>query len=253
MNAFTDLFIRRPVLATVVSLLILLIGGMAGLKLQIRQFPETSNTTITDHDHLSRRRGRRDQGLHHDADRTGGREHRGHRHARLDLAAERLDDHPQPAPRRQSRPGDGRHALEGQPGARPAAARSQRSRRRQADRAGLRADVPVVQFERDDVLADHRLSHARRAAPPADGRRRRQCADPRRPDLRHAHLARSDPHGRARRHGQRRAQCARRQQFHHRGRRGEERLYPGQHRRADFARQRHRLRPARRRARMATR
>ena len=47
MNAFTDLFIRRPVLATVVSLLILLIGAMAGLKLQIRQFPQTSNTTIT--------------------------------------------------------------------------------------------------------------------------------------------------------------------------------------------------------------
>ena len=47
MNAFTDLFIRRPVLATVVSLLILLIGGMAAFKLQIRQFPLTSNTTIT--------------------------------------------------------------------------------------------------------------------------------------------------------------------------------------------------------------
>jgi multidrug efflux pump len=47
MNAFTDLFIRRPVLATVVSLLILLIGGVAGLKLQIRQFPQTSNTAIT--------------------------------------------------------------------------------------------------------------------------------------------------------------------------------------------------------------
>ncbi len=47
MNAFTDLFIRRPVLASVVSLLILLVGGMAGSKLQIRQFPATSNTTIT--------------------------------------------------------------------------------------------------------------------------------------------------------------------------------------------------------------
>src|SRR5579871_1340058 len=47
MNAFTDLFIRRPVLSTVVSLLILLIGGMAGLKLQIRQYPQMSNTTIT--------------------------------------------------------------------------------------------------------------------------------------------------------------------------------------------------------------
>ena len=32
MNAFTDLFIRRPVLATVVSLLILLIGGDRGAR-----------------------------------------------------------------------------------------------------------------------------------------------------------------------------------------------------------------------------
>ena len=47
MNSFTDLFIRRPVLSTVVSLLILLVGAMAGLKLQIRQFPQMSNTTIT--------------------------------------------------------------------------------------------------------------------------------------------------------------------------------------------------------------
>ena len=150
MNAFTDLFIRRPVLATVVSLLILLIGGVAGFKLQIRQFP----ADVEHHDHhhhdLSRRRRRRDQGLHHHADRAGGRERRRHRHAGVDLAAERLDDHPQPAARRQSRPRDGRHALQGQPGARPPAARGQRSGRRQADRAGLRADVPVVQFERDD-------------------------------------------------------------------------------------------------------
>ena len=44
---FTDLFIKKPVLATVVSLLILLVGVQAGLKLPIRQYPELSNTTIT--------------------------------------------------------------------------------------------------------------------------------------------------------------------------------------------------------------
>jgi multidrug efflux pump len=44
---FTDLFIRRPVLATVVSLLILLIGGRAMYGLQVRQYPKLSNTTIT--------------------------------------------------------------------------------------------------------------------------------------------------------------------------------------------------------------
>ena len=46
-KAFTDIFIRRPVLATVVSLLILLIGLQAAFKLPIRQFPKLSNTTIT--------------------------------------------------------------------------------------------------------------------------------------------------------------------------------------------------------------
>src|ERR1700761_2285830 len=45
--AFTDLFIRRPVLASVFSLLILLIGLQAYTKLPIRQYPELSSTTIT--------------------------------------------------------------------------------------------------------------------------------------------------------------------------------------------------------------
>src|SRR5215472_12957102 len=45
--SFTDLFVRRPVLALVVSLLILLIGLRAMLDLPIRQFPRLSNTTIT--------------------------------------------------------------------------------------------------------------------------------------------------------------------------------------------------------------
>jgi multidrug efflux pump len=44
---FTDIFIKRPVLATVVSLMILLVGAQAGFKLPIRQYPELSNTTIT--------------------------------------------------------------------------------------------------------------------------------------------------------------------------------------------------------------
>lgn len=44
---FTDIFIRRPVLASVVSLLILLLGLQSLFKLPVRQFPELSNTTIT--------------------------------------------------------------------------------------------------------------------------------------------------------------------------------------------------------------
>ena len=44
---FTDHFIRRPVMATVLSLLILLVGLAALFSLPVRQYPELSNTTIT--------------------------------------------------------------------------------------------------------------------------------------------------------------------------------------------------------------
>src|SRR6516162_7936973 len=44
---FTDIFIRRPVLSVVVSLLILLIGARSLYSLPIRQYPQLSNTLIT--------------------------------------------------------------------------------------------------------------------------------------------------------------------------------------------------------------
>lgn len=44
---FTDLFIRRPVLAVVVSLLIVLLGCQAYEKLQLRQFPQMENALVT--------------------------------------------------------------------------------------------------------------------------------------------------------------------------------------------------------------
>ena len=45
--AFTDIFIRRPVLASVVSLLIMLLGLRAIVSLELRQFPQTENAVIT--------------------------------------------------------------------------------------------------------------------------------------------------------------------------------------------------------------
>ncbi|MGB5297720.1 MAG: efflux RND transporter permease subunit [Thiogranum sp.] len=44
---FTDLFVNRPVLATVISLLILLVGLRALASLEVRQYPETRNTVVT--------------------------------------------------------------------------------------------------------------------------------------------------------------------------------------------------------------
>ena len=44
---FTDLFIRRPVLATVISLMILVVGLRAFMSLPILQFPRTENAVVT--------------------------------------------------------------------------------------------------------------------------------------------------------------------------------------------------------------
>ena len=43
---FTDLFIRRPVLAASISLLILLLGLNALLGMQVREYPEVTNTEV---------------------------------------------------------------------------------------------------------------------------------------------------------------------------------------------------------------
>jgi multidrug efflux pump len=45
--SFTELFIRRPVLSAVVSLLILLLGAQGLMSLQVRQYPEVDETTVT--------------------------------------------------------------------------------------------------------------------------------------------------------------------------------------------------------------
>src|SRR5690625_5700469 len=43
---FTDVFIKRPVLATVISLVILLLGLRAGSELTVREYPELRNAAI---------------------------------------------------------------------------------------------------------------------------------------------------------------------------------------------------------------
>jgi multidrug efflux pump len=44
---FTDIFVRKPVLATVVSLLILVLGLRAAISLPIRQYPRTENAVVS--------------------------------------------------------------------------------------------------------------------------------------------------------------------------------------------------------------
>ncbi len=47
MKSFTDLFIRRPVLAVVVNLVILIAGAQAIRSLNVRQYPRSENATVT--------------------------------------------------------------------------------------------------------------------------------------------------------------------------------------------------------------
>ena len=44
---FTDIFIRRPVLAISISLLIVLLGLQALTKMQVREYPSMTNTVVT--------------------------------------------------------------------------------------------------------------------------------------------------------------------------------------------------------------
>src|SRR5580765_8349298 len=47
MNSFTDIFIRRPVLAIVVNLVILIAGFQAIRTVNVRQYPRSENASIT--------------------------------------------------------------------------------------------------------------------------------------------------------------------------------------------------------------
>jgi multidrug efflux pump len=44
---FTDIFIRRPVLASVVSLFIVVLGLRALFSLPVNQYPKTQNAVVT--------------------------------------------------------------------------------------------------------------------------------------------------------------------------------------------------------------
>jgi multidrug efflux pump len=47
MKSFTDIFIRRPVLAIVVNLVILIAGLQAVKTLTVRQYPRSDNAAVT--------------------------------------------------------------------------------------------------------------------------------------------------------------------------------------------------------------
>ncbi len=216
--SFTDIFIRRPVLASVVSLLILLLGLQALFKLPVRQYPELSNTTITITTNYPGANADVIKGFittpieqavasAEGIDTLVSSSQQNTSTVTLNL---RLNaDADRAVADVLSKVNQVKSVLPKE---------AERSGRGQEDRAGLRPDVSLLQLERDDGVADHGLPDPRGAAEAADGRRRGLRRDPGRADLRDAHLARSGPHGGARHHAGRRADRARREQLHQRRR-----------------------------------
>ena len=88
---FTDIFIRKPVLASVVSLMIFLVGLRSAFELNVRQYPELENAVITvttvyvgaDADLV--------QGFITAPARARGRERGGHRLHRVDELGRRVE------------------------------------------------------------------------------------------------------------------------------------------------------------------
>ena len=86
---FTDLFVKRPVLAIVVNLVILIAGLQSIRALSVRQYPRSDIAVVNVIDGLRRRECRPRARVHHDAARARDRERRRHRLHRVVERAER--------------------------------------------------------------------------------------------------------------------------------------------------------------------
>ena len=203
--ALTDIFIKRPVLSVVVSLLILLIGLRAASVLPIRQYPKLSNTVINVTTVYPGASAEPDPGLHHHADRAGGRLGRRRRLHHLVVGAGHQHDPGLHQAELRSEPGADRSARQGELGQIPDPEGIQRPDRDQDDRPDHGRDVSRLLQRRTLGFGDLGLSDARGAAGAVDGRRRGVGRHSRRPNVCDAVVARSGADGRPRRVAERRS------------------------------------------------
>ena len=227
--ALTDIFIKRPVLSVVVSLLILLIGLQGRQRIADPAISETVEHGGQRHHRLSGRVGQPDSGLHHHADRAGGRLRRGRRLHHLVVGAGHQHDPGLHQAELRSEPGADRSSRQGELGQIPDPEGIERSDRDQDDRPDHGRDVSRFLQRRALGICDLGLPHARRAARAVDGRRRGVGRHSRRANVRDAAVARSGADGRPRRVAERRLGGDRRQQLPGRGGSGQGLLHRLEH------------------------
>ena len=197
---FTDLFIRRPVLAVVVNLVILIAGLQSIRSLSRAAVPAQRHRGRQGDDRLRRRQRRPGARLHHHAARARDRQRRRHRLHRVVERPGREHDHRAPEAQlrhqRRAHPDPG----EGRAGAQRPAARGRGAGHRAARRRTTQFAAMYLGFSSDDLDQNQITDYLTRVVQPKLSRDQRRAArrHPRRPHLRHAHLAEA-------RHGWRRS------------------------------------------------
>ncbi len=240
---FTDLFVHRPVLASVISLLILLVGLRAIGSLEVRQYPETRDTVVTVTTSYPGANSELVKGFITTPLQQAIAEANGidYLFSRSTQGLSTIEAHME---------------LNYDPNAAVAEIQAKVASQRNvlpeesddpvidATTGGShRADVHGVLQRQHAALADHRLPVARGTAAAAGGARCRQGGTDRQQDLRHAHLARPAAHGGAGSDRPGGARRAARQQLPGRRGAGQRRVYRHQPHRHHRPGQRHRFPP----------
>ncbi len=188
---FTDIFIRRPVLATVVSLVILVVGLRSFSSLQVLEYPHTENGVVTISTSFPGRRPGGHCRLRHDADRGRGRAGERHRLHDIEQPEQHQHDHGVPAAELRHLEGRGRNQHQGEFDSEPAALRHAAADHHRESRTDHRCDVHRFHQSVARLERDHGLPDPRGATAPAGRRGRADRRDLGRPDLFAARLARS--------------------------------------------------------------
>ena len=176
MQWLAELCVKRPVFATVLSLVILVVGGVFYTQLGVDQFPKIDFPVVVVITTLPGRSPEDIETRHHRQDRGGGQHHQRHRRAALATVVRgRLAGRHPVRPREERRRRRAGGAAEGQHGAARAAPRASTRRIVHEVRPRRRAGPLHRAARAEDATSrdDHRHRRPRRAPPARVGQRRR--------------------------------------------------------------------------------
>ena len=157
-KTFTDLFIRRPVLALVVSLVIIIAGLQAMSSLNVRQYPRSDNASVTVTRFTSGASAELVRGFITTPLERAIAAADGIDYLAIAQLAGRLDDHRAPEAQLRLEQGALRNQFQGQPGAERSAARSRSAGdQHRVGRLAVRFRLSQLHLQHSAGERDHRL------------------------------------------------------------------------------------------------